>query len=126
MGIRLLLIVSLLLEGCATMIAGNMGAGATVVATAETVDQAKTAADVVAYGTTGKTLTDHALDAVTGRDCKLFNVFDKYHKVCKERMPDLSTREKIKEFQKSKGLEPTGRIGPMTRIAIWRIKYELD
>jgi murein L,D-transpeptidase YcbB/YkuD len=108
------------------MVATNIGAGATVIAAAETADQAKTAADVVAYGTTGKTLTDHALDAVTGRDCKLFNVFNKYHKVCKERMPDLSTREKIKEFQRSKGLEPTGTIGPKTRIAIWRIKYELD
>lgn len=126
MGIRLLLIASLLLQGCATMIAGNMGAGATVVTVAETVDQAKTAGDVVAYGTTGKTLTDHALDAVTGRDCKLFNVFDKYHKVCRERMPDLSTKEKIREFQRSKGIEPTGTIGPKTRMAIWRIKNELD
>lgn len=108
------------------MLAGNMGAGATAVTVAETVDQAKTAADVVAYGTTGKTLTDHALDAVTGRDCNLINVFNKYRKICKERMPDLSTKEKIRAFQKSKGLEPTGRIGPLTRIAIWRIKYELD
>ena len=126
MGIRLLLIASLLLQGCATMIAGNMGAGATVVAAAETVDQAKTAADVVAYGTTGKTLTDHALDAVTGKDCNLINIINKYRKICRERMPDLSTKEKIRAFQKSKGLEPTGRIGPLTRIAIWRIKYELD
>ena len=108
------------------MVAGNMGAGATAVAVAETVDQAKTAADVVAYGTTGKSLTDHALDAVTGRDCNLINVFDKYHKVCRERMPDLSTKEKIKAFQKSKGLAQTGTIGPLTRIAIWRIKHELD
>jgi len=103
-----------------------MGAGATVVATAETIDQAKTAADVVSYGTTRKTLTDHALDAVTGRDCNLVNIFDKYHKVCREHMPDLSTKEKIQAFQKSKGLEQTGRIGPLTRIAIWRIKNELD
>jgi peptidoglycan hydrolase-like protein with peptidoglycan-binding domain len=41
-------------------------------------------------------------------------------------MPDLSTKEKIQAFQKSKGLEPTGTIGPKTRIAVWRIKYELD
>ena len=126
MGIRLLLISCLLLQGCVTMVATNMGAGATVVATAETIDQAKTAADVVSYGTTRKTLTDHALDAVTGRDCNLIHVFNKYRKVCKERMPDLSTKEKIKEFQRSKGLEPTGTIGPLTRIAIWRIKHELD
>ena len=108
------------------MLAGNMGAGATAVTVAETVDQAKTAGDVVAYGTTGKTLTDHALDAVTGRDCNLINVFDKYHKICKERMPDLSTKEKIRAFQKAKGIEPTGTIGPKTRMAIWRIKHELD
>ena len=116
----------LLLQGCVTMLASNMGAGAAVVATAETVDQVKTAADVVSYGTTSKTLTDHALDAITGRDCNLINTFSKYRKVCREKMPDLSTPEKIRAFQKSKGLEQTGRIGPLTRMAVWRIKHELD
>ena len=109
-----------------TWLAGNMGAGATAVTVAETVDTAKTAGDVVAYGTTGKTLTDHALDRITGRDCKLFNVFDKRHKVCKERMPELKTAAQIRAFQKSKGLAQTGRIGPLTSIAIWRIQHELD
>jgi murein L,D-transpeptidase YcbB/YkuD len=123
---RLILFACLLLQGCVTMIATNMGAGATVVATAETVDQVKTAADVVSYGATHKTLTDHALDAVTGRDCNLVNVFDKYHRVCRERMPDLSTSEKIKAFQQAKGIEPTGTLGPKTRMAVWRIKNELD
>ena len=123
---RLILCVCLLLQGCVTMVATNMGAGAAVVATAETVDQVKTAADVVSYGTTSKTLTDHALDAITGRDCNLINTFSKYRKVCREKMPDLSTPEKIRAFQKSKGLEQTGRIGPLTSIAIWRIKNELD
>jgi hypothetical protein len=123
---RSILFVCLLLQGCVTMVATNMGAGAAVVATAETVDQVKTAADVVSYGTTSKTLTDHALDAVTGRDCNLINVFNKYRKVCREKMPDLSTKEKIKAFQKSKGIEPIGIVGPKTRTAVWRIKYELD
>jgi hypothetical protein len=71
-----------LLNGCVTMIAGNMGAGATAVAVAEAVDTAKTAGDAVAYGTTGKTLTDHALDKVTGKDCRMFNIFD-HKKVCR-------------------------------------------
>ena len=123
---RYLILICLMLQGCVTLVATNMGAGATIVATAETVDQVKTAADVVSYGTTQKTLTDHALDAVTGRDCNIVNMFDKYHKVCRERMPDLSTKEKIKEFQRSKDIEPTGTIGPKTRMAIWRIKNELD
>jgi murein L,D-transpeptidase YcbB/YkuD len=123
---RLILCICLLLQGCVTMLASNMGAGAAVVATAETVDQVKTAADVVSYGTTSKTLTDHALDAVTGRDCNLVNVFDKYRKVCREKMPDLTSPEKIKEFQRAKGIEPTGTVGPKTRMAVWRIKNELD
>ena len=109
-----------------TFLAGNMGAGATAVAVAEVVDTAKTAGDVVAYGTTGKTLTDHALDRVTGRDCKLFHVFDRDRRVCRERMPELKTTAQIRAFQKSKNLEPTGTIGPLTRIAIWRIRHELD
>jgi hypothetical protein len=111
---------------CVTFLAGNMGAGATAVAVAEAVDTAKTAGDVVAYGTTGKTLTDHALDRVTGRDCKLFHVFDRNHKICRERMPELKTTAQIRAFQKSKNLEQTGQIGPLTRIAIWRIQHELD
>ena len=123
---RLILCMCLLLQGCVTMLATNMGAGAAVVATAETVDQVKTAADVVSYGTTSKTLTDHALDSVTGRDCNLIHVFNKYRKVCRERMPDLSTKEKIRAFQKSKGIEPIGIVGPKTRMAVWRIKHELD
>ena len=123
---RLILFACLLLQGCVTMLASNMGASATVVATAETVDQVKTAADVVSYGTTSKTLTDHALDAITGKDCNLINTFSKYRKVCREKMPDLSTPEKIKAFQKAKGIEPIGIIGPKTRMAVWRIKNELD
>ena len=116
----------LLQTSCVTMLAGNMGAGATAVAVAETVDTAKTAGDVVAYGTTGKTLTDHALDRITGRDCKLFRVFDRDRKICHERMPELQTPAQIRAFQKSKGLAQTGQIGPLTSIAIWRIKHQLD
>ena len=41
-------------------------------------------------------------------------------------MPDVSSPEKIKAFQKSKNLEQTGKIGPKTRTALWRIKHGLD
>jgi len=41
-------------------------------------------------------------------------------------VPDISTLEKIKVFQKSKNLEQTGKIGPKTRMALWRIQHELD
>ena len=118
--------IMLLQVSCVTFLAGNMGAGATAVTVAEAVDTAKTAGDAVALGTTGKTLTDHALDRITGRDCKLFRVFDRDRRVCRERMPELKTAAQIRAFQKSKNLEQTGRIGPLTSIAIWRIKHELD
>ena len=121
-----LIFIMLIQVSCVTMLAGNMGAGATAVAVAETVDTAKTAGDVVAYGTTGKTLTDHALDRITGRDCKLFRVFDRDRKICHERMPELQTPAQIRAFQKSKGLAQTGQIGPLTSIAIWRIRHQLD
>jgi hypothetical protein len=122
----IIFVIMLVQVSCVTFLAGNMGAGATAVTVAETVDTAKTAGDAVAYGTTGKTLTDHALDRITGRDCKLFNVFDRNRRVCRERMPELKTTAQIRLFQKSKNLEPTGTIGPLTRIAIWRIRHELD
>ena len=123
---RLILCMCLLLQGCVAMVATKIGASAAVVATAETIDQVKTAADVVSYGTTSKTLTDHALDAITGRDCNLINTLNKYRKICREKMPDLSTPEKIKAFQQAKGIEPIGIVGPKTRTAVWRIKHELD
>ena len=121
-----LIFIILLQTSCVTFLAGNMGAGATAITLAETVDTAKTAGDAVAYGTTGKTLTDHALDRITGRDCKLFRVFDRDRKICHERMPELQTPAQIRAFQKSKGLAQTGQIGPLTSIAIWRIKHQLD
>jgi hypothetical protein len=121
-----IIFIMLIQASCVTFLAGNMGAGATAVAVAEAVDTAKTAGDAVAYGTTGKTLTDHALDKITGRDCKLFRVFDRDRRVCRERMPELKTAAQIRAFQKSKNLEQTGQIGPLTRIAIWRIRHELD
>lgn len=122
----IIFVIMLVQVSCVTFLAGNMGAGATAVTVAEAVDTAKTAGDAVAYGTTGKTLTDHALDRITGRDCKLFNVFDRDRRVCRERMPELKTTAQIRAFQKSKNLEQTGQIGPLTRIAIWRIRHELD
>ena len=122
----IIFVIMLVQVSCVTFLAGNMGAGATAVTVAEAVDTAKTAGDVVAYGTTGKTLTDHALDKITGRDCKLFHVFARDRRVCRERMPELTTPAQIRAFQKSKNLEQTGQIGPLTRIAIWRIRHELD
>ena len=120
----LFLLLSIGLEGCA-LLASSAGGSAGTIQVAQTIDMVKTAGDVGSAAVTHKTLTDHALSAISGKDCRVFNIFDK-KKICKTPMPDVSTPEKIKAFQKSKDLEETGKIGPKTRMALWRIQHELD
>lgn len=120
----LLFLLSLGLEGC-VLLASSAGGSAGTIQVAQTIDMVKTAGDVGSAAVTNKTLTDHALSALSGKDCRVFNIFDK-KKICKTPMPDVSTPEKIKAFQKSKDLEQTGKIGPKTRMALWRIQHELD
>ena len=120
----LLFLIFTSLEGCA-LLASSAGGSAGTIQVAQTIDMVKTAGDVGSAAVTNKTLTDHALSALSGKDCRVFNIFDK-KKICKTPMPDVSTSEKIKAFQKSKDLEETGKIGPKTRMALWRIQHELD
>jgi murein L,D-transpeptidase YcbB/YkuD len=112
------------LEGC-VLLASSAGGSAGTIQVAQTIDMVKTAGDLGSAAVTNKTLTDHALSALSGKDCRVLNIFDK-KKICKTPMPDVSTSEKIKDFQKSKNLEQTGKIGPKTRMALWRIEHELD
>ena len=120
----LLFLLSSGLEGC-VLLASSAGGSAGTIQVAQTIDMVKTAGDVGSAAVTNKTLTDHALSALSGKDCRVFNIFDK-KKICKIPMPDVSAPEKIKAFQKSKDLEETGKIGPKTRMALWRIEHELD
>jgi murein L,D-transpeptidase YcbB/YkuD len=119
-----LFLLSSSLDGC-VLLASSAGGSASTIQVAQTIDMVKTAGDVGSAAVTNKTLTDHALSALSGKDCRVLNIFDK-KKICKTPMPDVSTPEKIKAFQKSKDLEQTGKIGPKTRMALWRIEHELD
>ena len=125
------------LEGCA-LLASTAGGSAATIQIAQTIDIIKTAGDIGSASVTGKTLTDHAISELSGKNCKTLNVIEN-KKLCEEieaksqsvkvrqvMMPDVSTPEKIKAFQKSKNLEQTGKIGPKTRTALWRIKHGLD
>lgn len=123
--IHLLLVLTLTtLQGC-VLLASSAGGSAGAIQVAQTNDMVKTAGDLGSVVATNKTVTDHALSALSGKDCRILNIFDK-KKICKTPMPDVSTPEKIKAFQKSKDLEQTGKIGPKTRMALWRIQHELD
>ena len=125
------------LKVCALLVSSAGGSAATI-QIAQTIDIIKAAGDIGSASVTGKTLTDHAISELSGKNCKTLNVIED-KKLCEEieaksqsvkvrqvMMPDVSTPEKIKAFQKSKNLEQTGKIGPKTRTALWRIKHGLD
>lgn len=131
MGIRIVLLgCCLLLQGCVTFLASNMGASATVISTAETIDTVKTSADVVSVGATNKTITDHVMSWALTKDCRMFNVFED-KKICVElppEMPNVSTKAKIIDFQhRYMNMYPaTGRIDDKTRLKLWRIQHGLE
>ena len=73
---KLLLSLSLVsIQGCAALGIGG------AYQTADTVTIGTT---VVSYGATGKGLTDHAVSAATGKDCRMFNVLQ-HKKLCRIR-----------------------------------------
>jgi hypothetical protein len=52
------------------------------------------AADIVSVGTTGKSITDHVLDVVTGKDCNLFQAAWRSDRdICEPRQTEVTTRD---------------------------------
>lgn len=126
----------LLLQGCALLVtatgAGTVGTGAAVTTStamevAQALDVAKTAGDVVAYNQTGKTLTDHVVSKLTGKDCRLFRKIKGEGDYCEPVeivLPVLNTKNKIKIFQIIEDIRPVnGHMGPLTRQAYWRYEH---
>jgi hypothetical protein len=68
-----LLCAALCLTACAPLLA-VMGSGHTVVTVVAQAERIKLLGDGVSYAASSKTITDHALSAAVGADCKLFNV----------------------------------------------------
>ena len=88
----IVVLLFLLLQGCAKFAVDLLGLGGavegaagatTVVEIAETIDTAKTVGDVGSYARTGKTLTDHAISTYTGKDCRTFNILEE-KELCEE------------------------------------------
>ena len=74
--VLILVAILTLSTGCA-VIATATGASASTVTAVKTAEAIKFGADLVSYGTTDKTITDHAISKATGKDCKLTNIFNK-------------------------------------------------
>jgi len=65
-----------LLSGCAA-IATVGGGGISTIQTAQTIDMVSTGASAASTVTTGKSLTDHAISYIVGKDCRMLNVLNK-------------------------------------------------
>ena len=71
-----LLCAALALSACAPMLA-MLGTNPSLVAVITNLERIKLAADGASYVRSDKTLSDHALSKLTGKECKIFNVISK-------------------------------------------------
>jgi len=132
-----LIIGILTLQGCTLLVtmtgAGTTGAGAAATTStlevAQALDVAKTAGDVASVQQTGKTLTDHVVSYLTGKDCRLFRKIKGEGDYCEPVeivLPVLNTKNKVKVFQIIEDIRPVnGNMGPLTRQAYWNYQHGL-
>jgi hypothetical protein len=75
------------------------------------------AADIVSVGTTGKSITDHVLDVVTGKNCNLFQAaWRSDRNICEPRETEVTARD-IKEIP-DPGILPEGRSADPSLAAV--------
>jgi len=134
MGKLVLLLAVLLTQGCTLIVttfeiggaAATAESASTAVEVAQALDIAGTAGDVVSVKETGKTLSDHVVSGLTGKDCRLIRKVRGRGDYCEIPLPNLNTRNKIKVFQIVEGIRPVnGKMGPLTRQAYWNYEHEV-
>ena len=129
-----IVLISILLQGCTFLVttfeiggaAATAEGASTAVEVAQALDIAGTAGDAVSVKETGKTLSDHVVSGLTGKDCRLLRKIRGRGDYCEIPLPNLNTRNKIKVFQIVEGIRPVnGRMGPLTRQAYWNYEHEV-
>jgi len=86
--VALLVCTAPLVAACAPMLA-MMGTNTTLVQVVAQVERVKLAGDGASYVSSHKTITDHALSKVMGKECKIFNVLTN-ESVCAETTPVIA------------------------------------
>ena len=76
------------LSACAPMLA-MVGSNTALVQVVAQIERVKLAADGASFLKSDKTLSDHALSKVTGKDCKVFNILTK-ESVCSDKTPVIA------------------------------------
>lgn len=132
---KIAILISLFfLQGCTLLVTTfNIGGAAataegasTAVEVAQALDIAGTAGDAISVKETGKTLSDHVVSGLTGKDCRLLRKVRGKGGYCEIPLPNLNTRNKIKVFQIVEGIRPVnGNMGPLTRQAYWNYEREV-
>ena len=130
----IILIILVVTQGCTLLVttfeiggaAATAEGASTAVEVAQALDLAGTAGDVVSVKETGKTLSDHVVSGLTGKDCRLLRKVRGRGDYCEIPLPNLNTRNKIKVFQIVEGIRPVnGHMGPLTRQAYWNYEHEV-
>ena len=130
----ILIICLLVLTNCTFLVttfeiggaAATAEGASTAVEVAQALDIAGTAGDAVSVRETGKTLSDHVVSGLTGKDCRLLRKIRGRGDYCEIPLPNLNTRNKIKVFQIVEGIRPVnGKMGPLTRQAYWNYEHEV-
>ena len=83
-----LLCIAPILTACAPMLA-MLGTNTTLVQGVAQIERVKLAGDGASYVSSHKTITDHALSKVIGKECKIFNVLTN-ESVCGETTPVIA------------------------------------
>ena len=112
------------LTACAPMLA-MVGGKTSFVAVATQVERIKLAADGASLVSSEKTLTDHALSKVTGKECKIFNVLSK-ESVCAEKTPVIAADSDALPKDVATGVAPADPNAPRKAIAIAAAPADAD
>ena len=102
--IRLLALLCLapVLTACAPMLA-MVGTKTTLVQVIAQVERVKLAGDGASYVSSNKTITDHALSKVMGKECKIFNVLTN-ESVCAETTPVIAADSDVAAKEVANGM----------------------
>src|SRR3954470_19553943 len=99
-----LLCIPPILNGCAPMLA-MVGTNATWVQVVAQVERVKLAGDGASFLSSDKTITDHAISKVTGKECKIFNILT-HESVCTQMIPAMATDSNMPLKEVAAGASP--------------------
>ena len=110
--LSVVIFIAPMLTACAPMLA-MVGTNTTLVQVVAQVERVKLAGDGASYVSSHKTITDHALSKVMGKECKIFNVLTN-ESVCTETTPVIAADSDTLPKEVATGVSPATPDGQAT------------